>query len=77
MSSGTPGFTSAILKKKLSDLQDKVQVPDAWEDWLPGAAAIVTNLENSIEMIEQELISEYRKEDPEARKLRFLCEACT
>ena len=70
-------ITSAILKKKLFDLQDKVQVPDAWEDWLPGAAAIVTNLENSIEMIEQELISEYRKEDPEARKLRFLCEACT
>ena len=37
--------TTAILKKKLYDLQDKVKVPDAWEDWLPGAAAIVTNAE--------------------------------
>ena len=72
-----PGrVTGALLKKKLYDLQDKVKVPDAWEDWLPGAAAIVTNLENSIDMMEQELVSEYRKEDPEAQKLKFLCEAC-
>ena len=68
--------TTAILKKKLYDLQDKVKVPDAWEDWLPATASTVTNLENSIDMMEQELVYEYRKEDPEAQKLKILCEAC-
>ena len=69
-------ITGLFLKKKLYEIQDKVKVPDAWEDWLPATASTVTNLENSIDMMEQELVYEYRKEDPEAQKLKILCEAC-
>ena len=70
-------ITSAIFKHKMIHVHDKVKVPDSWEDWHMGAADIVVNLEISIKLMEQQLIAEYRKEDPEAEKLKFLCEACT
>ena len=65
----------AKARSSLYKLKDKVQVPDAWEDFLPAYASIIHNYENSIEIMEQDMISMYRKHNPKAAMYKFLCDA--
>jgi len=75
--SGKPGALSAKekIQEKLFELKDKVQVPEAWEDFLPGYAAIVANYDSSIALMEQELVHMYRKDNKRAGMYKFLTDA--
>ena len=76
MSKSARTVASSVSEKFLG-LKDEIEVASDWQTELPGFAAVINTMEESISELEQQLVSKYRLSDPEAHLFQFLTDACT